>query len=128
VRIDRREFVGVAAMAGGLGAAAAARARGASEPTTVDFTGDGIPLTPTEWAALLARLAATSGALADDYSRGGAVLALEEQFARLLGKEAAVFMPTGTLANHLAVRALCGELGLVFNDRNLLLHEVCSSF
>ena len=28
------------------------------------------------------------------------------QFARLLGKERAVFMPTGTLANHMAVRAL----------------------
>lgn len=29
--------------------------------------------------------------------------------AELLGKEAAVFMPTGTLANHLAVRMLCGN-------------------
>jgi len=33
---------------------------------------------------------------------------LEKQFARVLGKERAVFMPTGTLANHLAVRALAG--------------------
>src|SRR5262245_42181713 len=28
--------------------------------------------------------------------------------ARVLGKERAIFMPTGTLANHLAVRALAG--------------------
>ncbi|HVQ30440.1 MAG TPA: beta-eliminating lyase-related protein [Vicinamibacteria bacterium] len=72
----------------------------------MDFTGDGIPLTPPDFAALLARL--TKGDAEDDYSRGGAVATLEAQFARLLGKEAAVFMPTGTLANHLAVRALCG--------------------
>jgi len=33
---------------------------------------------------------------------------LEAQFARILGKERAVFMPTGTLANQLAVRVLAG--------------------
>ena len=44
----------------------------------------------------------------DAYSLGGVVEALEEQFARILGKERAIFMPTGTLANHMAVRALAG--------------------
>ena len=103
----RRDFVKLAAMAGGVRAVAPPRgAQDARAP--VDFTGDGIPLTPAEYAALLGRLTASSGA-GDEYSRGGAVAALEEQFARLLGKEAAVFMPTGTLANHLAVRALCGQ-------------------
>ena len=48
------------------------------------------------------------GIVADEYSRGGAVEALEAQFAALLGKEAAVFMPSGTLANQLAVRRLAG--------------------
>ena len=33
---------------------------------------------------------------------------LEAKFARILGKERAIFMPTGTLANHMAVRALAG--------------------
>src|SRR5262249_44496566 len=42
------------------------------------------------------------------YSIGGVVDELEERCARVLGKERAVFMPTGTLANHLAVRALAG--------------------
>jgi threonine aldolase len=37
------------------------------------------------------------------------VAALEDDFARLLDKEAALFMPTGTLANHSAVRALAGD-------------------
>ena len=42
----------------------------------------------------------------DSYSLGGIVEELEAQCARLLGKERAIFMPTGTLANHMAVRAL----------------------
>jgi threonine aldolase len=45
---------------------------------------------------------------ADYYSLGGCVEKLETKFAKLLGKEAAVFMPTGTLANHLAIRSLSG--------------------
>ena len=108
VGVDRRRFVKLAAMAGGAGPVTAPAPGAERARPPVDFTGDGIPLTPGEYAALLARLTASSGA-GDEYSRGGAVAALEEQFARLLGKEAAVFMPTGTLANHLAVRALCGE-------------------
>jgi len=34
---------------------------------------------------------------------------LEIRMAKILGKERAVFMPTGTMANHLAVRKLAGE-------------------
>lgn len=45
---------------------------------------------------------------ADSYSLGGTVEQLEKKCAEMLGKEAAVFMPTGTLANHLAIRKLCG--------------------
>ena len=60
----------------------------------------------------------------DDFSRGGTVEKLELRMAEMLGKEAAVFMPTGTLANHLAVRKHCGvkpravvqEQGHVYND------------
>lgn len=112
LELTRRAFVGACAAAP-LGAVAqAAGTAGTPGPTTgpvrADFVGDGVPLSPADYAALLARLTSGEG-VADDYSRGGAVQALEEQFARLLGKEAAVFMPTGTLANHLAVRALAGE-------------------
>jgi threonine aldolase len=42
----------------------------------------------------------------DYYSNGGVVEELENKFAKLLGKESAVFMPTGTMANHIAVRHL----------------------
>ena len=105
--VTRREFVGLTAMAGGL-AMGGPGGPAVSAPGSVDFSGDGIPLTPAQHAALLARLAASSGFAADEYSRGGAVEALETQFAALLGKQAAVFMPSGTLANHLAVRSLAG--------------------
>jgi threonine aldolase len=98
----------MAAIAGGLAAVAPAGALPSRASLAVDFTGDGIPLTPKEWSRLLADLAATGRVEEDEYSRGGAVAALEGQFARLLGKETAVFMPSGTLANQLAVRRLAG--------------------
>ena len=41
--------------------------------------------------------------------QGGAVEQLEQTFAKLLGKERAIFLPTGTLANHMAVRELAGD-------------------
>jgi threonine aldolase len=100
----RRGFVGAAALAGG--ALAARRAAAAGSRLSVNFAGDGLELSPAAYADLLARL--SRGIEGDEYSRGGEVEALEKQFATLLGKEAAVFMPSGTLANHLAVRLLAG--------------------
>jgi threonine aldolase len=70
---------------------------------------DGLHLTPLEHAERIHRLAGRANFLPDEYSLGGVVAQLESAFAALLGKEAAVFMPTGTLANHLAVRALAAE-------------------
>src|SRR4051812_18709602 len=72
----------------------------------VQFRSDGLGLSPAEYARLLAEIAERRGIDIDDYSRGGVVAELEERMAALLGKEAAVFLPTGTLANHLAVRRL----------------------
>jgi threonine aldolase len=105
-RWTRRGFVGVTALAGGALAARKAAAAGAPG-LAVNFTGDGLELSPSAYADLLARLA--RGLEADEYSRGGSVEALEKRFAALLGKEAAVFMPSGTLANHLAIRLLAGS-------------------
>jgi threonine aldolase len=44
----------------------------------------------------------------DVYGEDPTVVVLEERIAELLGKEAAVFTPTGSLANVLAVRSLVG--------------------
>src|SRR5712691_9010900 len=72
----------------------------------VQLRSDGLALSPAAYAGLLARIAETRGIAPDDYSRGGVVDELETRMAALLGKEAAVFMPSGTLANHLALRLL----------------------
>ena len=63
-----------------------------------------VGLSPAPLGGFLGETAETRGIAPDDYSRGGVVDELEARMAALLGKEAAVFMPTGTLANHLAVR------------------------
>ena len=74
----------------------------------ISFVDDGLGLTPREYALLLDTLTTAQEVHADYYSNGGFVEELEGTFARLLGKERAIFLPTGTLANHLAVRALAG--------------------
>lgn len=91
-----------------LAAPATGLALGAQTSDRVSAAGDGIPHSPAEFAQLLAKLTASGGVEADDYSRGGAVAAVEKRMAARLGKPAAIWMPTGTLANHLAVRALAG--------------------
>jgi len=79
-----------------------------SSQLPVLLVGDGVHLTNPQYAELLASLTA-GGAKIDSYLAGGAVEELESRFAKLLGKERALFFPTGTLANHLAVRLLAGE-------------------
>lgn len=87
----------------------------------VQFRSDGLGLSPAAYARLLAEIAETRGIAADDYSREGVVAELEARMAALLGKEAAVFLPTGTLANHLAVRLLArlGRRVLVQQESHL---------
>jgi threonine aldolase len=88
---------------------AAGLAQGAVVPaeSRVLGTGDGIALSPANYAELLRTL--SSGVKADFFSLGGVVGELEERMAAELGKEAAVWMPTGTLANHMAMRLLAGD-------------------
>ena len=75
---------------------------------TVIFRGDGEPKTPLTMLQRLAAFDQKFTLKADAYSLGGTVEQLEKKCAEMLGKESAVFMPTGTLANHLAIRKLCG--------------------
>jgi threonine aldolase len=108
--IARREFLmgGVLpALAGTAGVHAAERADAVKDPI-VNFHTDGLALSPADYARLLGRLAEHPGIEIDNYSRDGVVGLLEQQMAKLLGKEMAVYLPTGTLANHLAVRLLAG--------------------
>jgi threonine aldolase len=84
--------------------------RGIAQDSAVRLTGDGLGLSAVQYARILAQLA-DRGIAEDDYILGGVVEELEARMARLLGKERAVFMPTGTLANNLAIRALAGGAG-----------------
>jgi len=73
---------------------------------SVHFRSDGLALSPAEYARLLFQLAEERGIAADEFSREGVVVELEQRMAALLGKEMALFLPSGTLANHLALRLL----------------------
>src|SRR5919201_850321 len=82
------------------------------QPTDADsavvLRGDGEPQTAQELLRRLQAFEDKIGIAPDSFARGGTVAQLELRCAEMLGKEAAVFMPTGTLANHLAIRCLCG--------------------
>jgi threonine aldolase len=75
----------------------------------VKLWGDGQSLTPAEYGYVLSQIIATRGIEADYYSNGGVVEELENRIAGILGKERAVFLATGTLANHLALRIQAGD-------------------
>ncbi len=75
----------------------------------VKLSGDGPSMTPVEYAHFLNTIVSQGEVEADYYSNGGVVEGLEKRMAQLLGKERAVFLPTGTLANHLAVRIQAGD-------------------
>jgi threonine aldolase len=121
--MQRRRFIEM----GGLLAATAAQLNafaGVSHPVKpgdnnkrIDFIYDGLGLSAKEYADLLMKLVDEGKARIDNYSRGGTVEELENKFALLLGKESAVFMPTGTLANHIAVRKLAN------NNRRIIVQE-----
>ena len=128
--LTRRELVRILGAASGLACAADGRLFAAPAPDgtpaerTVLLGGDGIGLTPRAYAALLDELAGQTDIREDSYLLGGEVERFEQHWAGLLGKETAVFMPSGTLANHLALRALAGprrrvivpEMSHVYND------------
>jgi threonine aldolase len=74
----------------------------------VNFISDGLRLSPAQFVHALHEYTETHAVGVDSYSLGGAVEQVEAKFADLLGKEQAVFMPTGTMANHIALRTLAG--------------------
>ena len=125
--LTRRDFAHTLGLTAGF-ASAARVAEAASTPIdderTVHMTGDGVPLTPAAYAGLLQRLTSAREVAEDNYLLGGEIESFERQWAGLLGKETAVFMPSGTLANQLALRVLAGtkrrvilqEMSHIYND------------
>jgi threonine aldolase len=126
--LTRRSFVGsvglTAGLSGLMATATFAASAAADDDPTVHLSGDGIGLSPAAYASLLQRLTASRNVGEDTYLLGGEIEVFEKEWASLLGKETAVFMPSGTLANHLALRALAGdrrrvivpEVSHIYND------------
>jgi threonine aldolase len=116
--MDRRQFLaGSLALAPGA-AFAQYQTQGQAQPAPPPFppvdaksvwlVGDSAPPDAVRTATRLAELV-QKGKPRDGYLAGGAVTELEQRFAALLGKEDCAFLPTGTLANHVAVRILAGD-------------------
>jgi threonine aldolase len=131
MNVNRRDFMRVAVPS----AAAAAVLRATDMPLlaqaygarsaevvvtekTVVLSGDTLVVSNQQRVQDLARLMTKYDKFADTYLVSGAVTELEQTMAKLLGKEDACFMATGTLANNLAVRVLCGE-----NKHAIVQHE-----
>lgn len=68
---------------------------------------------PAYWEQLQ-QLNAKQPVKVDRYGSGGAVEELEKKFATITGKEKAIYMPSGTMANQLAIAVLSGQDTKVF--------------
>ncbi|WP_082538823.1 beta-eliminating lyase-related protein [Lysobacter sp. Root494] len=120
--MDRRHFLATTALAASaslLPAVASTTTAAAPSPgmdmfKRVNFGTDGLGLNAREYATLLHEAVTARPFPADFYSNGGVIEEIEKAFAECLGKQAAMFVPTGTLANHIAIRKLAG------NDRRVL--------
>jgi threonine aldolase len=74
---------------------------------------------PVTAADMLATIPADSAV--DRYGAGGVVAALEDEIAGLLGKPAAVFMPSGTMAQQAVLRVHADRRG----RRTIAFHPMC---
>jgi threonine aldolase len=75
----------------------------------VNFFLDGKMFDPSEYLVELQKANANAAIVKDRYGVGGAVEQLERKFAEITGKERAIFMPSGTMANQLAIAVLSGD-------------------
>ena len=83
-------------------------------PSTVKFYGDGEMFQPAAYIDVLKEMNSTRAIASDSYGKRGVVEDLEKKFCEITGKERAVFMPTGTMANQFAIAVLSGENTKVF--------------
>jgi threonine aldolase len=79
------------------------------EKTFVNFVSDGLRLSPTEYLQKVAELDKVHPVEQDTYGSGGTTMQLETAYAKVTGKEKAIFIPTGTMANQLAMKLLSGD-------------------
>ncbi|MGH1336580.1 MAG: threonine aldolase family protein, partial [Aureispira sp.] len=75
----------------------------------VNFIYDGLSFTPQEYLEKLNEINGAKSIEPDFYGNGGVTTALEKEFAKITGKEKAIYLPTGTMANQLAIKLLNGN-------------------
>src|SRR5262245_31271334 len=80
----------------------------------IKLSGDGEEFKPGDYLSELQKANAAAAIEQDWYGVGGAIEQLEKKFSEITGKEKAMFMPTGTMANQLAIAVLSGENTKVF--------------
>ncbi len=85
------------------------------------------PVLPAVELARVAEWCGADGRFGDVYGKGEVMGELEARFAALLGKEAAVFMPSGTMAQQIALRIWSDRVGVrhvgLHATSHLELHE-----
>ncbi len=89
-----------------------------SNKTPVNFIFDGLAMSPNDYLIKLQEINKTKAIETDFYGKGGVVKLLEEKFAMLTGKEKAIYLPSGTMANQLAVKLLNGNKTKVIVPEN----------
>lgn len=80
----------------------------------VKFWGDGEMFEPGEYLNVLQKANQNSQIVKDRYGLGGAVETLEKRFTEITGKEKSIFMPSGTMANQMAIATLSANNTKVF--------------
>jgi threonine aldolase len=116
---NRRNFLkasGIAvlpALVPGIASATGKNEQQATEPI-IKFFYDGEDFTPSMYIDELQKINTKEAIKRDFYLQGGAVAAMEKKFEEITGKEKAICMPTGTMANQLAIAVLSGANTKVF--------------
>jgi len=90
----------------------------AANSPTVNFVWEGLFFSPTDYINKLAKINASNPIEQDLYGQGGTTAKLEEEFARITGKEKAIYLPSGTMANQVAMKLLNGEKTKVIVPEN----------
>lgn len=75
----------------------------------LNFAYDGPWFSPEAYLEKLNEIHRLEPIETDIYGSGGVTRKLEEEFARITGKEKAIYLPTGTMANQLAMKLLNGD-------------------
>ncbi|MEJ8819260.1 threonine aldolase family protein [Lacibacter sp. H407] len=85
-----------------------------ADESIIKFFYDGEFFSPAMYIEELQKINSKQSIERDVYGQGGAVTALEKKFASITGKAKAIFLPSGTMANQLAIAVLSGNNTKVF--------------